>query len=98
GVALVELRLEARHVTELGGAHRREVLGMGEQNRPFVSHPFVKVDRALGRRGGEIGGLVTNADRHGWSPFQQTGHKLRRGRATARSPGQMLLRPSAASR
>jgi len=30
--------------TELGGAHGREVLGMREQDRPFVPDPFVETD------------------------------------------------------
>src|SRR2546429_6471407 len=58
GVAPVELRLEASHVTELGGAHRREVLGVREQDRPLVAEPLVKMNRALGRFAGEVGRFV----------------------------------------
>src|SRR3989440_1421945 len=72
GVAPVELRLEAGHVTELGGAHRREVLGVREQDRPLVAEPLVKMNRALGRFGGEVGRFVTNADRHGPAPSNWT--------------------------
>ena len=32
--ALVEFRLDARHVTELGGADRGEILGMRKQHGP----------------------------------------------------------------
>ena len=34
--ALVELRLDAGHVAELGRADGREVLRMGEQNGPAI--------------------------------------------------------------
>src|SRR5947207_7679708 len=37
---------------------------MREQDRPLVADPLVKPDRTLGRLGGEIRSLVTNADRH----------------------------------
>jgi len=47
-VALVELALDARHVAELGGADRREVLGMREEHGPPVTDPLVELDRALG--------------------------------------------------
>ena len=46
--ALVELRLDVRHVAELGGADRGEVARVGEQDGPGVSEPVVKVDPALG--------------------------------------------------
>ena len=54
GVALGEFRLQPRHVAELGGADRREILGMREQDRPAVADPVVKVDLALGRFGSEV--------------------------------------------
>jgi hypothetical protein len=60
-IALVEFRLEARHVSQLGGAHRREILGMGEQDCPAVPDPFVEVDRTLGSVGGEIRGFIIDA-------------------------------------
>ena len=47
GVALGELRLDLRHVAELGRANGREVLGMREQDRPAVADPLVEVDRSL---------------------------------------------------
>ena len=53
-VALVELRLQPRHVAELGRADRREVLGMREQYRPAIANPAMEVDRALGCLGREI--------------------------------------------
>jgi hypothetical protein len=43
---LVEFRLELRHVAELGGAHRGEVLGMREQHGPRVADPVVEPDLA----------------------------------------------------
>ncbi len=48
GVALGELGLELRQVTQLGRADRREVLGMRKQNAPRIAEPFVKLDDALG--------------------------------------------------
>ena len=49
---------------ELGGAHRREVLGVGEQDPPAVAEPLVEVDRALGGVGGEVGGGVAESYCH----------------------------------
>jgi hypothetical protein len=34
---------------------------MGKQDRPAVSDPFMKIDRALGGFGGEVWGLVIDA-------------------------------------
>ena len=61
GVALGELGLQSGHVTEFGGADRSEVFGMGEQDRPAVADPVVKVDGALGGFGGEVGGNIVDA-------------------------------------
>src|SRR5207253_9038151 len=69
GVAPVEVRLESRHIAQLRRAHGREVLRVREQDRPFVADPLVKMDRALGRLGGEIGGFVAYADRHTRTSF-----------------------------
>src|SRR5262249_34564849 len=63
-VALLELRLEPRHVTELRGADRREVLGMREQDGPAVADPPVEVDRALRRLRGEIRCFAVDSERH----------------------------------
>src|SRR5271165_3330450 len=41
GVAFGEFRLDLRHVAELRGADRREVLGMREQDRPTVAAPVM---------------------------------------------------------
>jgi hypothetical protein len=65
GVSLAELRLEPRHVAELGRAHRREVLGMREQDGPPVSDPLVEVELAFGGVGLEVRRLVPNAQCHG---------------------------------
>ena len=54
--ALVELGLEACHLAELGGAHGRVVLGVGEQDDPVVADELVEVDGALGGLGLEVGG------------------------------------------
>ena len=55
--ALVELRLDARHVAELGGTHRREVLGVRKHHAPGTAEPLVKADRALGGLRFEVGGI-----------------------------------------
>ena len=62
--ALVELGLEAGHGAELGGADRREILGMREQHGPVVADPVVETDLAFSRIGLEIRGGVANLERH----------------------------------
>ena len=46
--ALVEFRLQLCESAELGGAHRREVLRVREQERPAVADPVVELDFSLG--------------------------------------------------
>src|SRR5207244_12060981 len=53
-VALVELRLELRHVAEFGRTDRSEVLWVREQDAPRVTEPFVKADLPLCGLGLEI--------------------------------------------
>src|SRR6202022_3445704 len=65
GVALVELGLDARHVAQLGGAHRGEILGVREEDGPLIVDPLVEVDRTLGRLRSEVGGFVVDTQRHG---------------------------------
>jgi hypothetical protein len=48
-VPALELRLDLRHVAELGRAYRREVPGVREQHGPGVADPVVEADLALGR-------------------------------------------------
>jgi len=59
-VALRELAFQPGHVAELSGADRREILRMREQDRPAVADPFVEIDAAFGRIGGEIGCVISN--------------------------------------
>ncbi|MNV41590.1 hypothetical protein D3C71_1332310 [compost metagenome] len=68
GVALVEFRFEFGQVTQFGGAHRGEILGMGKQDGPAIADPLVKVEGAFGGVGGEIRCFVANADSHVRSP------------------------------
>ena len=63
--ALVELRLQLRHVTELGRADRREVLRMRKQHRPGVANPLMEIDEPLGRLRLEIRRLISDSNRHG---------------------------------
>ena len=67
-VALVELGLDLGEVAKLGGAHRREVLRMREQDRPLVADPVVEVDRPFRGLRREIGCFVADAKCHGSSP------------------------------
>ena len=63
--ALVELRLQLGDGAELGGAHRREVLRMGEEHCPAVALPIEEVDRALRGLCGEVGSIVPESNGHG---------------------------------
>ena len=65
-VALGELGLDLGHVAELGRADGREVLRMGEEDRPLVADPLVKLDLSLGRLGGEVGSDVVDTQGHGF--------------------------------
>ena len=60
--ALRELLFEAGDSTEFGGADGGEVLGVREENGPAVSDPFMEVQRALRRFGGEIGCNIVDAE------------------------------------
>ncbi len=64
-VALVPLGLEARHGAELGGADRREVLGVREEQAPAVAEPFVEADRPIRGLGLEVGGDVAEREGYG---------------------------------
>jgi hypothetical protein len=58
----VELRLDLGQVPQFGGADRGEVLGMREQDGPFVADPFMEADAALGGVGLEVWCLAANAE------------------------------------
>jgi hypothetical protein len=68
-VPLRELRFETRHIAELGGANRGEILWMGKQNGPPVTNPFMEVDGSFRRLRGEIGSFFSDMERHKLSPF-----------------------------
>ena len=51
----LELRHQPRHIAEFGCADRREILRMGEQDRPPIADPVVETDVSLGRFGAESG-------------------------------------------
>src|SRR5262249_43603059 len=57
--ALVELRLDLRHVTELRRTDGREVFGVREEHRPVVADPLVEANGAFGRMCLEIGSFVS---------------------------------------
>ena len=63
--ALGELRLELGEGAELGGADGRVVLGMGEEDDPFVADELVEVDGAGGGFGLEVGGNGSQAEAAG---------------------------------
>src|SRR5262249_24474210 len=72
--------LEPCHVAELGGAHRREVLGMREQHAPGVADPVVKPDRAFGGVRLEVRCEVADLESHPQSSAE-------RGRDASRTIG-----------
>ena len=61
--ALVELRLDPRHVAELGRTHWREVLGVREHHAPGIAEPLVKADRAFGGLGFKVRRISANRQR-----------------------------------
>ena len=64
GVPLVELGFELRHVAELGRAHGREVLRVGEEDAPRVAEPLMEANVTLGRFCLEIRRDVTKLKTH----------------------------------
>src|SRR4029078_9886803 len=83
--APVELGLDLRHIAELGGADRREVLGVREQPRPEIAEPFVKADFALGGLRFEIRCGLAELQCHCRSPYPwQTSPNCRCATTTAR--------------
>src|SRR5262249_52281127 len=68
-VALLELQLELRDEAELRRADGREVLGMREEDRPFVTDPLVEFDLALRRLLREIRCNASELYCHFPSPF-----------------------------
>ena len=66
--AFVELILELGGKAQLGGAHRGEVGGVGEQDAPAVTEPLVETDLAGAGVLLEIGGDVAESDADGVAP------------------------------
>ena len=62
--ALLELAFDPRHVPQFGRAHRREVLGVREQDAPAIAQPFVEIDLALGRIRREVRRFVSQSQCH----------------------------------
>jgi hypothetical protein len=54
--------LETSHLTELGGADRGVVLGVGEQDDPVVADELMEVDVTLGCVGLEVRGNGAQAE------------------------------------
>jgi hypothetical protein len=55
--ASIKLRLEPGHVPELGRADRREIAGMGEEDRQRLADPVVEAEGALRALGREVGAM-----------------------------------------
>jgi hypothetical protein len=55
----LELALDLRHVAELSGADRGEILRVREQHRPGIADPAVEADPAFGGFGLEIRSHLT---------------------------------------
>lgn len=60
--ALCELGLETSHLAELCGAHRGEILGVGEEDNPLVANELMEVNGALGGLGLEVGGNAAKTE------------------------------------
>src|SRR3546814_17986273 len=79
-VALREFRFGLGEIAELGGADRREILGVREKHSPRVTAPLMEVDTSLGGVGREIGSAITSSERHdillclGLAPLDKWGH------------------------
>jgi hypothetical protein len=61
---LVELRLDAGHVAELGRADGGERARVREQHRPVVADPLVEPDATLGAVGLEVRGGIADRQAH----------------------------------
>jgi hypothetical protein len=68
-VALVELGLALGERAQLGGAHRCEVLRVGEEHPPAVAQVVVEVHRALGGLRGEVRRVVAQSHCHVGASF-----------------------------
>ena len=81
GISFGELGLQTSHVSELGGADRREIFRMREQDCPTVTDPFVKIEVTLGGLGGEIRRFGIDSQRHILSStgLRAPSYKLRTG-------------------
>lgn len=55
-VSTLEFILQPGKCTELGGADRREVRGVGEKDGPAVTDELVEVDVTVGGLGIKVGG------------------------------------------
>ncbi len=64
--ALVEFRFQLGDRAQLGGADRREILGMGEEQHPAIAGPVIEVQLAFGGVGGEVGGGFVDGQGHGF--------------------------------
>src|SRR5262249_13017156 len=68
-VASIEFGLELGHVAELGGAYRREVLGMRKQHGPGIVDPVVEANAAFGCISLEIWSRIINLKSHRVPPL-----------------------------
>jgi hypothetical protein len=59
--ALVEFRLEPGDRAQFGGADRREILGVREENGPVVADPLMKLNDPLCGLGREIGSNIVDS-------------------------------------
>ena len=63
-VAPGELSFKAGHAAELGGADRREVFGVGEEDAPGVAKPLVETDGTAGGHGLKVGSQIIDTQCH----------------------------------
>src|SRR5262249_45939683 len=73
-------RLQPCDCTQFGGADRREILGMGEEQAPAIAEPLMKADRPLSRLGFEVRGGIAESEGHGLVlPKRNRAHGLQEG-------------------
>ena len=82
--APVELGLDLRHVAELGRADGREVLRMGEEDRPRVADPVVELDPPFRRVGLEVRCSVVELQSHFVPPVRLPKNPAGRAAAAVR--------------
>ena len=91
GVAGIPFVGELRDRAEFGGADRREILGVREQDRPVVADEFVQRKRALVCFDFKIGDGVVDAQAHGVASLRVRDFGILIGPTRIDSPGTVSI-------